>query len=346
VNKSVTLKDIAEIAGVSTRTVARVVHNNGYVAADTRKQIEQVIEKTGYRVNIVARGLRKQQTFTIGHLLRGLIPNPFFAGVALGVEQQANKAGYSVLLFNVQQDTQRERQGLETLLERRVDAVIFTTACDAENVRMAMQSGTTVVQVERPTPVKTNLVLIDNYAGAVEAVEHLIDLGHRRIAFIGSKVNGVANPGYTAVDNDRLNGYLDTLREYDIPIDDRLIDLSSDYSVEDSEAATANIHRLLELSPPPTALFVGWDYMAAGIMQVLYERGLRIPDDMSIVGFDNTLAPYLSPPLTTVEQPMMEIGRAAARVAIEQIEREDIPPLQTVKLSTNLLIRESTGPAQ
>jgi DNA-binding LacI/PurR family transcriptional regulator len=342
-SKPATLKDIADMLGVSTRTVARVIHNNGYVAEDTRKQIEAAIEKTGYRVNIMARGLRKQQSFTIGHLLLDLFPNPFFAGVAMGVERQANDAGYGVLLYNMQGDASHEQRGLEMLLDRRVDAIIFTTPRDPKNVERAVQSGVPVIQVERPTAVKTHVVLIDNYAGTVEAVEHLIQLGHRRIAFIGSAVQKKPGQlGDTQVDEERLAGYIDTLKKHALPIDERLVNLSKDYSLRDFEFH-AVVKPLLGLDSPPTAIFTGWDYLAAGTMQVLYECGLRIPDDISVVGFDNTLAPYLTPPLTTVEQPMIDIGRAAAQLAIEQVEKETIEMPQTVHLSTHLVVRKSSG---
>src|SRR6185437_4295833 len=178
IKKNVTLKDVARIAGVSTATVARVLHDSGYIAEETRKQVEAAIRATGYRMNVVAQGLRKQQTMSIGHILHSIMPNPFYAGVALGVEQEALKQGWSVLMINVQGDAQRERLGVETLIQRRVDAILFTSAVDEANVSLALEAGLQVVQLQQPTAIPTHQVTADNYVGSVAAVEHLIALGH------------------------------------------------------------------------------------------------------------------------------------------------------------------------
>ena len=129
-----TLKDVAKLSGVSTATVARVLHDNGYVATETRERVESALNETGYQLNVVAQGLRKQRSFTIGHSLHTMTQNPFFARVALGVEERALHEGYGVFIFNTQGDAERERLGVETFIRRRVDAVIFTTAKSGENV--------------------------------------------------------------------------------------------------------------------------------------------------------------------------------------------------------------------
>lgn len=356
IKKNVTLKDVARIAGVSTATVARVLHDTGYIAEETRKQVEAAIRETGYRMNVVAQGLRKQQTMSIGHILHSIMPNPFYAGVALGVEQEALKQGWGVLMINVQGDARRERLGVETLIQRRVDAILFTSAVAEANVRLALEAGLQVVQLQQPTSVPTHQVTADNYVGSVAAAEHLIELGHRRIAYIG------AGPAYDHQDTtflerlglaerERFSGYVAMLQKHQIPLDERLIAFGEYYSPDHTKGSDDGYiytRQFLQLADRPTALFATCDILAAGALQAIYEQALRVPDDISLVGFDNTYAPYLAPPLTTVELPMLDIGKSAVRIVLEQDQQEASTTWvqQQVRLSTRLVIRSSTGPAR
>lgn len=337
-HKKPTMKDVASKAQVSTATVARVIHGRGFVSKVSRQKVEKAIEQTGYRINILAQSLRRQRTKTIGHLLTSISPNPFFAGVELGVEHEALKNGYSVLIWNVFEEPERERRGVETFIQRQVDAMIFTTPIEAQNVQLALDANIPVVQVERPTKIQTHAVLVDNYTGSKLAIEHLIELGHRRIAFIGGNPRAYrTNP---IVDEQRLAGYRDTLMQHGITPRDEWIVLGKYYSLEDGFhtmerfVAEGNI----------TAVFTACDILAAGALQAIYEKKLRVPEDISVVGFDNTYASYLSPPLTTVEQPMFEIGQTAAKIAIDALNKQDDQndDLQVECLLTRLKIRNST----
>jgi LacI family transcriptional regulator len=355
IKKNVTLKDVARAAGVSTATVARVIHEKGNIAEETRRQVEAVLNQTGYRINVVAQGLRKQQTMSIGHILHSIMPNPFYAGVALGVEQEALKQGWGVLMINVQGDAQRERLGVETLIQRRVDAILFTAAVAESNVKLALDAGLQVVQLQQPTAVPTHQVTADNYVGSMAAVEHLIALGHRRIAYIG------AGPTYKRqdatflsrlglVDQERFSGYLAALQKYQIPVDEQLIAFGRYYSLDHekrSDDGYVFTKQFLQLEERPTAIFATCDILAAGALQAIYEQSLRVPEDISLVGFDNTFAPYLAPPLTTVELPMFDIGKAAVRIVLEQRQQDEAGSWvqQHVRLSTRLIVRSSTGPA-
>lgn len=353
--KNTTLIQVAEYAGLSIATVSRVLRNKGYVAPETRKRVEEAMRATGFRVNAVAQGLRSQRTYTIGHLMQSIAPNAFFAQVALGVESEARRKGYSVLLFNVNGNAQFEAEGLNRLIERRVDAVIFTTAVDAANVAAAVTAGLPVVQVERYTPVATHLVRVDNYAGSAAATAHLAELGHRNIAYIGidprrgSTSSGY--PGHREVDEQRFGGFTETMQRSGLPVQQNLIRICRNYGASDDiakapEEAYEAARALLAEHPRPTAIFATYDIFAAGALQAIYEAGLRVPDDISVIGFDNTYAPYLTPPLTTVEQPMLEIGRAAARIVLQTLEDEaPLPSLRTEVLTTRLVVRASTGPA-
>ena len=347
--KNKTLKDVARVAGVSTATVARVLHNKGYIAGDTRTRVAAAIQETGYRINAVARNLRKQRTVSIGHIVTSILPNPFYAGVALGAEQEASRQGWSILMINAQDDAQRERLGVETFIQQRVDAILFTTPTSEANVRLALDAGVTVVQVERPTSLATHTVVVDNYAGTVEAVEHLIAYGHRRIAFVGGDPALYPEKFFGRyVEEERFAGYRDTLGKYSLPLDKRLIILGL-YSSSNVAAPCdhyISLKPLLQSDDRPTAVIIS-DMQAVCLLQELYACALRIPEDISVIGFDDTYAPYFAPPLTSVQQPMLEIGKAAVRLALKHSLEEaasDHRTFEQVKLSTRLILRSSTGP--
>jgi DNA-binding LacI/PurR family transcriptional regulator len=341
VTKKPTLKDVASEAQVSTATVARVLHGRGFVSKDSRRQVEDAIKKTGYRLNILAQSLRRQRTKTIGHLLTSISPNPFFAGVELGVENEAIRNGYSVLIWNVFEDPKREALGVETFVQRQVDAIIFTTPIEPKNVEMALSAQIPVIQVERPTRVHSHKVLVDNYAGAASAVEHLISLGHKRIGYIGGNPRNY--PTNLSIDEQRLAGYRDTLRKFQITPSNKWYAAGKYYSVEDGYKIMDKFLKDGEV----TAVLAACDILAAGALQAIYDHRLRVPEDISVVGFDDTYAPYLSPPLTTVRQPMFEIGQMAARIAIEALNGHPGELLsndfRVESLSTQLTIRSSTS---
>ena len=340
-DKRVTIKDVANEADISTATVGRVIHKRGYVSQDAIDRVESAIQKTGFRLNMVAQSLRRSRSMTLGLLLTDIVPNPFFAGVEAGLEQEAIRHGYNTLIWNVLSDPERERQGVETFISRQMDAIIFTTPQDPQNVLLAKQTGIPVIQVERPTHIQTHRVLVDNYIGATSATEHLLQLGHQRIAYIGKRFTPNASPQFE-IDNQRIRGYIDSLTRHGIVPRDEWFAYGRLYSIEDGYNL---MQKLLELKPAITAVLVACDIMASGVLQALYHNGLRVSEDISIIGFDDTYAPYLSPPLTSVRQPVFEIGVSAARLAVEILEnpskfQEDY---QTIHLATELIIRSSTG---
>jgi LacI family transcriptional regulator len=346
--KLVTLRDVAESAGVSTATVRRVLTSQGYVATKTQRLVEEVLAATGYRPNLLAQSLRRQRTAVIGHILKSISPNPFYAQVALGAEAEALEHGYTMLAYNMQRDPERERMGVETLIRRKVDAILFTTPVSEANVQLALDFGVPVVQVERPTRLRTSTVLVDNYAGAAQATEHLIRLGHQQIAFLGSdQVHDYASP-YWQIDIDRMKGYLETMHGHGLAVPAGWLALGRYYWVEGGGSPGDGyrlMQHLLNHKPRPTAVFAACDIMAAGAFQAIYACGLRVPDDISVVGFDDTLAPYLSPPLTTVAQPMEAIGRAAVQLAVAEIEEvEGNHEPQVRRLSMRWVERASTAP--
>jgi LacI family transcriptional regulator len=221
-----------------------------------------------------------------------------------------------------------------------VDAIIFTTPIDPKNVETALSAQIPVIQVERPTKVESHKVLVDNYSGAVSATEHLIELGHRRIGYIGGDPRNYLTD--QSVDEQRVSGYRDALLKHNITPSSDWYSSGKYYSIEDGYQIMDGFLKAGEV----TAVIAACDILAAGALQAVYKHNLHVPNDISVVGFDDTYAPYLSPPLTTVRQPMFEIGQMAARIAIEAQKSgaETLPDdLRIERLSTHLMIRSSTS---
>jgi DNA-binding LacI/PurR family transcriptional regulator len=346
---SATIKSVAARAGVSTATVSRVLHNNGYVAPQTRERVEAALRDSGYRLDAVAQALRRQRTITLGLILHGILPNPFFAEVAMGVEHAAVDHGFNVLMFNTDGDPKREREGVESFLRRRVDGVIFTTALRAENVELALDAGISAVEVERRLCDRAGAVVVDNYAGAREAMQHLLELGHRRIGYIGEsdtfrEADGLA---LDRVRKERFEGYRRALEDAGIPLAEEHL-VRGHYPLERGgwggvQTGRDYMQALLGQDCELTAVLAASDLLAAGALQMLYERGIRVPDRISLVGFDDTFANRLAPPLTTVRQPMFEMGVRAGNLAIRLLEDAQ-PSILTEWCATSLIVRESTAP--
>ena len=344
--KPSTLLEVAQRAGVSTATVARVLKAKGYVSEVARSRVEAAIKATGYRPNAVARGLRQQRSFTVGHMLTAITANPFFVNVAHWAEEEALAEGYKTFLFNHNGSAERERLGVERFIERRVDAVLFTNAIDRHNVQLLTEAAIPVIQLERAATIEAPSIRVDNLSGALEAIAHLVQFGHRRIAFIGGDPE-LINRGdrhFTSVEDERLAGYREGLRQAGIPIDESLIRLGRYYHIEDGGSGIEgyrHIKALLALPERPTAIFATCDILAAGALQGIYEEGLRVPEDISIIGFDDTLAANLAPQLTTVAQPMEDLGRLGFRAALDAIEGRSV--VMSTVLPTRLVVRRSAG---
>ena len=353
--REVRLKDVAVLAGVSTATVSRVLHGNGYVSAHSRERVEKALRDSGYRLNAVAQELRRQRTITIGLILHGELSHPFVGEVVIGAEQAAAEHGFNVLLFNAQGNPDRERECVETLLERRVDGIIFTTAVLGKNVALALDAGVRAVEIERRLCDAASAVVVDNHAATTEAMRHLIGLGHRRIGFLGEPF---PDGGEEADDipRQRFAAYRDALADCGQPLDESLI-VRGPYPRERGgwgglDAGTACMRRLLAQAHDMTAVFAVSDLVAAGAMQALYAVGIKVPEQMSVVSFDDTFARYLAPPLTTIRQPMFDMGYRAASLAISLIAAQ-APDGPAVGLAggsvefcqTRLILRETTAPA-
>ena len=331
-----TLHSVAELAGVSTATVARVIRDTGPVSEATRSRVVEAIDRTGYRINVVASGLRRQRTSTIGHILTAVTHNPFFVEVSVGLQEAAALAGFEVMMFNAHGDPARERTGVEAFLGRRVEAIVFTTPLAEENVQLAAAAGVRVVQVERPWPTRTASVVVDNRVGSRAATDHLIELGHRVIAFWGWDPPGPHSRRGVSVEADRIGGYRDGLAAAGLRPNVWHPPAGSAEAVR--RAVTTQLREHVAERPTPTAIVAGSDLLAADVLQAAHKLRLRVPDDFSLVGFDDTHAAHLAPALTTVALPMREMGKAAFRcIDSAEAEHED-------RLMATLRVRDSTRP--
>lgn len=329
------LKDVAREAGVSIATVSRVLNNSKNVNEETRLKVLKAVKALGFQPSRVARRLRARdgRNKLIGLIIPD-IRNPFYVEVVRGVEETAYEHEYAVLMCNFAQDEQKEKIYLNIMRSESVDGMIVAPVHEHDkDVIQLVQSGLPIVCVDRGlADVDVDVVLVDNFRGAYEAVELLIKAGHRRIAYISGLLQ-------IPTSRQRLEGYKKALSDYNIELDDNLIKFG-DSKHESGRSLTAE---LLDLPNPPTALFTGNNLITLGALETIHRRGLKIPHDIAIVGFDDMYwAISLNPPLTAVHQPAYEIGRRAAEMLFQRIA-EPTRPFAQVILRTKLMVRQSCG---
>jgi LacI family transcriptional regulator len=331
----VTLKELAARANVHPSTVSRVANNDPSlrIASTTRSRIETLLRETEYRPNGVARGLKLRQTLVLAVVIPD-ITNPFFAALFRGIEDGATQRGYQVLLCNTDGSPERQRSHLQSLAARRVDGVILaSTFLKDPAVRWLRHQRTPYVLVNRFSDEGVDpFVGSDDLTGATLATEHLISLGHVRIGHLAGQPT--ISTGVL-----RRRGYLAALAEAGLPADPELL-VESGF-VE--EGGTQAMEHLLSLKSPPTAIFAVTDMTAIGAYGVARRKGLRIPEDLAVVGYnDIPLAGRLIPGLTTVHVPIHEFGTVAARLLLEQIEAGQLTPRRVV-FTPQLVVRGSTS---
>ncbi|WP_295080464.1 LacI family DNA-binding transcriptional regulator [Tabrizicola sp.] len=346
--RSATLKDVAGAAGVTTTTVARVLKESGYVAESTKARVLEAVATTGYRPNSLARSLRQSRSHVIGHLLKSTVPNPFYVEVARGAEEEARTRGYTILTANVQHDAETERRAVETFLGWRADGLVFSTPSDPANVEYAQSLGVPTAQVERPRSLVGHRLVVRNYPSAVAAMRHLVEFGHRRIAYVGAELLPEDGPAalFGYVERERFGAWRDVIRDIGAATEG-LARFGEAYTI-DQPTAQGHGYRatqaLLQAADRPTAIFASNDILAAGALQAIHEAGLRCPDDISVVGFDDTLAGFLTPLLTSVRLPARRLGATAVRLVIDEIEGKGAPD-QHLALDAELVLRRSTATA-
>lgn len=325
----VTLEQVAELAGVSPSTVSRILNGTAAVSQAKKDAVQAAIQELGFRPNPVARGLAGGRTLTIG-VVTQIISSPFYGEALLGIERELERAGYVPIFVSGNWHEDDERKAIDALLSRRVDGIIVLAGRLSDEMLLKLTAGlpTVVVgrQIEGP---QLYSFAFDNRQGARLATQHLIEQGHRRIAFIaGDLLHDDAV--------ERQNGFLDAMAAAGLPVDPKLI-VQSDFTAAGGMLA---VSRLLECDAPFTALFVSNDEMAMGACLGLHRRNLRVPDDVSLVGFDDVvMTRYTMPPLTTVRQSVYEIGSEAATAMLEML-RGGRPKARLPE--PELIVREST----
>lgn len=329
------ITDVAKRAGVSISTVSRVLNNTGYpVKLETRQRVQEAVEELGFRPNDLARGLLLKKSRTVG-LITPDISNPYYPELSLGIEATASEHGYSVIFCNTNRQADKLEQYVDVLLQKRADGIILAGGgTDFAPVSKVLSDFDTEVAVIGRHNLPFPSVQIDNVQAARDATSHLAKLGHERIAFISGPVN------LSSV-QDRLSGYRSSLEEQGIDRDDRLV-CEGNFQPESGYSAALS---LLQGNSRPTAIFTANDYMAIGVMSAAADLGLSIPQDLSVVGFDDiTIASYVRPTLTTIALPGYKMGVSAMRLLLKLFAQEECQSI--TRLPTELVIRNSSGPYQ
>jgi len=336
--KQITIKDVANQAGVSTTTVSHVINKTRFVSEETRKAVEQAMENLGYHPNTLARSLRSGETKTIGLILPDGA-NPFFADMARRIENLGFKNGYSVILCNSDNNLDKQREYINILIAKQVDGLIFISAGESkEDLIKLITSGTPFVVVDRDIPLGlADLILLDNEKAGFEATQHLIELGHKRIACI----TGPTDIGPSHL---RKKGFQRALKQAGIPINQDYF-FPGDFSLAGGVKA---MEQLMTIQPQPTSIFALNDLMAIGAISAAIRKGYKIPENYSVVGFDDIeLSSSLSPHLTTMAQPVnLMVETAIQRLLMKISVDPDKWKNEEIVLEAELIVRESTKPIQ
>lgn len=330
--RRLTMAQIAKEVGVSTTTVSKVLNQQPGVGAQMRARIQQVIERHDYVQNHAARHLRKGQSGLIDLVFQRL-EGGYDLGIMHGIQDALEKSGYRLVIFATHQDETTERLWLRRMLDLSTDGVLLLLPYERIGIANALQAQNIpfVAIGDRNEPTTTFPTIGSTiWLGGYTATEYLISLGHRRIGIITGPLDLMTSRA-------RLAGYREALERAGIPVDPALI-CEGNYLLGDGVKQTT---ALLDLPDPPTAIFTGNDAQATGAYRVLYERNIRIPDQMSVIGFDDVMyTAQMAPPLTTIHQPLQEIGRMAANMLLRIIAGQQLES-NHVELSTSLVIRES-----
>ncbi len=328
-----TLLDVARAAGVSASTVSRILNGTARVSEKKRLAVLSAIEKMNFVPNQMAQSLKSGHSMTIGIVVQD-IASPFFDETLRGIDEGLKGTGYTSVIVSGHWDAAEEAERIQLLLARKVDGIILLSGRISDDTVIKFSQRRPIVSTGRDIHTKTALGFkIDNEYGARLAVNHLIDLGHRRIAFVSGPPNN----------NDaceRLNGYTQALQQAGIAIDDKLI-TEGDFH---EACGVLAVDQLLSNRQQFTAIFAANDLSAYGVRLGLYRKGIRVPEDISLIGFDDLPgSAYTAPPLTTIHQPIYDIGRVAIHALLALIHgkaiQADVPPLELVARETTRQLR-------
>ncbi len=331
-----TIKDIAERLSISPSTVSRALRNHPDINPGTKEKIAALAEELDYHPNSIAQSLQKRRSSTIGVIVPA-IKHYFFAAVISGIEDVFYEAGYTITVCQSNENYEREVINTRALVSNRVAGLLISTSQTtrkSDHFKMLQRRGIPFVFFDRVCEdINVDKVVVDDYEGAFKAVEHLILSGYKRIAHI-------AGPKHISISKDRFQGYFDALQKYNIPFEEELL-ICGGFNEEDGIFGFQKLRQLRKL---PDAIFAVNDPVAMGAFMQIKEMGLKIPDDIALVGFsDIPGVSLLDPPLTTVSQPQYQIGQVAAKMLLQQIDHGpevDVPQIEILK--TKLIVRKST----
>lgn len=329
------VKQVAQEAAVSVATVSRVLTGSGFVSPDLKERVYTAVATLDYRPSLLARSLRTQQTFNVGVLVPQ-INHPFFGVLTFSIEKALFEKGYRCFVCNTEEDAGKEDAYVEALLAQQVDGLIIVPTNNAEEgVQKLLQRQTPVVIIDRDLPgVAVDRVSSDNFSGGYAVASHVTQLGHRRVSVIGTSAKSRAISDRVAGIEKAFGELLDA-HELQIHLQEPLAQFEAGYTLG---------KRLLRREGRPTAILALTDLIAVGVLHASAELGLAVPAELSVTGFDDiALTTYVFPALTTVAQPLDEMGRVAAQRMLDKIANTSQAPQQVV-LPTNLVIRGSTAP--
>lgn len=334
---TITLKDVAKVAGVSHSTVSRALHGNPMIPPATTARIRKIADELGYVPNTVASGLRRTHSKVLGVLVRR-IDDAFLAEVLQGIEDVLYAEGYGLFLATSHRDPEREKAIFRSMSERRVDGVIVcSTDVDEEHLRQLSEFGVPAVLINNQAATEmAHSVSHDDVAGGLALTRHLIELGHSRIAYLGHSRTG-------RITQDRLEGYKRALSQSGLEFCPEYVAAGPKGT---AEGGAIGMSKLLVIEVRPTAVVCFNDIMAIGGMHALQQAGLRVPADCSVTGFDNIpLSQYVNPPLTTFHQPRYELGTEAAEMMLRLLSRKEkrLDSAEIISLRGQLVVRASTA---
>lgn len=329
-----TMKDVAQLAGVSTATVSRALMNPEKVSATTRKRVEEAVLEAGYSPNSLARNLRRNESKTIVTIVPDIC-DPYFTEIIRGIEDAAMENGYLVLLGDSGQQQKRESSFVNLVFTKQADGMLLLGTALPFDISKPEQKNLPplVMACEYAPELELPTVHIDNLTSSFEAVNYLTQMGHKRVAQI-------SGPKDAALCHFRNQGYQQAIRRAGVPMN-ATYTMYSDFTFEGGAKA---VRKLLSLPEPPTAIFCHCDVMAIGAIQEAKKLGLRVPQDLSVVGFDDIqFSEYCDPPLTTISQPRYEIGRQAMLMMLDLLKGREIGAASRL-LETKLVVRNSAAP--
>ncbi len=330
----ITIKDIAKELDISISTVSRALNNNQEISKTTRDKVQSFAKAHHYKPNAIALSLKKQHSNLIGVIIPE-IAHHFFSSVISGIEDTANKSGYTVIICQSSENYTKEAKCVETLMTAQVSGVLASVSKDVKDIshyREIIESGTSLVFYDRFCPdLVTDHVVADDYSGAFQAVDYLAKSGCRKIALFRTGNN-------ITIAKDRTNGYIDALKANGLKVDGSLI-----FDCDNRENAITLTEKIIKSGSLPDAFFAVNDDTASGIIHALKRNGKRVPQDVSVCGFgDGIVAQISDPTITTIEQNGYEMGVEACKLLIARIENKDSLPITQETIPTRLILREST----